>query len=109
MGRPMNGYRESGLEFYNGLKALGIETEMVVYPRKPHELEERAHQIDLLQRILADREILCRHKLTKGVTVRPIRYAVATSLDGYIAGPKGEADWIIMDPDIDFRAMFTEF
>jgi dihydrofolate reductase len=31
--------------------------------------------------------------------VRRIRYAVATSLDGYIAGPKGEADWIIMDPE----------
>jgi dihydrofolate reductase len=31
------------------------------------------------------------------------------SLDGYIAGPKGEADWIIMDPDIDFRAIFNLF
>jgi dihydrofolate reductase len=31
------------------------------------------------------------------------------SLDGYIAGPKGEADWIIMDPDFDFGAMFKEF
>jgi dihydrofolate reductase len=41
--------------------------------------------------------------------VRRIRYAVATSLDGYIAGPKGEADWIIMDPDMDFRAVFEEF
>ena len=26
--------------------------------------------------------------------MRKIRYAVATSLDGYIAGPNGEADWI---------------
>ena len=34
-----------------------------------------------------------------------IRYQVAVSLDGYIAGPKGEADWIIMDPDIDFDAL----
>jgi dihydrofolate reductase len=41
--------------------------------------------------------------------MRRIRYSVATSLDGYIAGPKGEADWIIMDPDIDFGAMFQEF
>jgi dihydrofolate reductase len=31
------------------------------------------------------------------------------SLDGYIAGPKGEADWIIMDPDIDFGALFEQF
>ena len=35
--------------------------------------------------------------------MRRIRYQVATSLDGYIAGPKGEADWIIMAPEIDFR------
>jgi len=41
--------------------------------------------------------------------MRRIRYAVATSLDGYIAGPKGEADWIIMDPDIDFNAIFKQF
>src|SRR5215469_11118810 len=41
--------------------------------------------------------------------MRRIRYAVATSLDGYIAGPKGEADWIIMDPDIDFRALYDQF
>ena len=41
--------------------------------------------------------------------MRPIRYVVATSLDGYIAGPKGEADWIVMDPDIDFGALFNQF
>jgi dihydrofolate reductase len=41
--------------------------------------------------------------------MRRIRYAVATSLDGYIAGPKGEADWIIMDPEIDFSALFEQF
>lgn len=41
--------------------------------------------------------------------MRRIRYAVATSLDGYIAGPKGEADWIITDPEIDFRALFAQF
>jgi dihydrofolate reductase len=41
--------------------------------------------------------------------MRRIRYVVAMSLDGYIAGPHGEADWIIMDPDIDFRALFEQF
>jgi dihydrofolate reductase len=41
--------------------------------------------------------------------VRRIRYRVAASLDGCIAGPSGEADWIIRDPDIDFAALFDQF
>jgi len=40
--------------------------------------------------------------------MRRLRYGVAMSLDGYIAGPKGEADWIPMDPEIDFAAIFSE-
>jgi dihydrofolate reductase len=32
--------------------------------------------------------------------MRRVRYSVAMSLDGYIAGPNGEADWIVMDPEI---------
>jgi dihydrofolate reductase len=40
---------------------------------------------------------------------RRLRYQVAVSLDGFIAGPSGEADWIVMDPSIDFGALFAEF
>jgi dihydrofolate reductase len=38
-----------------------------------------------------------------------IRYRVTMSLDGYIAGPNGEIDWIVMDPEIDFASIFSEF
>ena len=41
--------------------------------------------------------------------MRRIRYGVAMSLDGFIAGPNGEADWIVMDPDFDFAAMMAQF
>ena len=41
--------------------------------------------------------------------MRRLRYQVATSLDGYIAGPHGEFDWIVMDPDIDFTTLFAQF
>ena len=41
--------------------------------------------------------------------MRRLRYQVATSLDGYIASPNGEFDWIVMDPDIDFAMLFAQF
>lgn len=41
--------------------------------------------------------------------MRRIRYQVASSLDGYIAGPNGEYDWIVADQDIDFAAHFAQF
>jgi len=33
--------------------------------------------------------------------MRRIRYQVATSLDGFIAGPKGELDWATFDQEVD--------
>ena len=41
--------------------------------------------------------------------MRRIRYSVAMSLDGYIAGPGDEFDWIVMDPDLDFAGMTERF
>ena len=41
--------------------------------------------------------------------MRRVRYAVAMSLDGYIAGPNDDYDWITHDPDLDFEALFKQF
>ncbi|HEV2272891.1 MAG TPA: dihydrofolate reductase family protein [Acidobacteriaceae bacterium] len=41
--------------------------------------------------------------------MRQLVYSVAASLDGFIAGPKGEFDWIIQDPTVDFGEIFGGF
>lgn len=41
--------------------------------------------------------------------MRQVRYVVVSSLDGYIAGPNGEADWIIADPEVDFGELLSQF
>jgi dihydrofolate reductase len=47
--------------------------------------------------------------MKKGKARRRLRYQVAVSLDGFIAGPNGEYDWIVMDSAIDFKALYAEF
>jgi dihydrofolate reductase len=41
--------------------------------------------------------------------MRRLRYNLAPTLDGFLADPNGGYDWIIMDPAIDFAALFAEF
>ena len=41
--------------------------------------------------------------------MRRVRYRVAASLDGYIAGPNGEIDWIVQDPTADWASMYAGF
>ncbi|HEX5052112.1 MAG TPA: dihydrofolate reductase family protein [Planctomycetota bacterium] len=41
--------------------------------------------------------------------MRRVRFSVAMSLDGYIAGPDGASDWIVIDPEIDFRGLMAAF
>lgn len=41
--------------------------------------------------------------------MRQVIYAAAVSLDGYIARKDGSFDWIPVDPEVDFAAMFSRF
>ncbi len=42
-------------------------------------------------------------------SMRPVKYSVAMSLDGYIATPDGGYDWIVEDPTIDIAALFKSY
>jgi len=54
-----------GREFYRALKTLGVPTQFVLYPREPHGFTERAHQLDVIRRVLDWFE-----KYVKGVVSR---------------------------------------
>lgn len=41
--------------------------------------------------------------------MRRVRYQVACSLDGYIAGPDDDFDWIPPEPTFDFDALYAQF
>jgi len=40
-------------EFYQALKERAVPTHLVIYPREGHPIQEREHQRDMLERILA--------------------------------------------------------
>jgi dipeptidyl aminopeptidase/acylaminoacyl peptidase len=41
-----------GMEFHRALKTLGVPVQLVRYPREEHTIKERAHQIDLMRRVV---------------------------------------------------------
>jgi dipeptidyl aminopeptidase/acylaminoacyl peptidase len=43
---------EQSMEYFRALKILGVPVRFVRYPREKHAFEERAHQIDLMWRII---------------------------------------------------------
>ena len=42
---------EQSLELYTALRLKGVPTQYVLYPREPHGIRERAHQLDAIERI----------------------------------------------------------
>jgi dipeptidyl aminopeptidase/acylaminoacyl peptidase len=40
------------MEYFRALKLRGVPVRFVRYPREKHGFEERAHQIDLMRRII---------------------------------------------------------
>ena len=43
---------EQGIQLYTALKLKKVPTQLVLYPRQPHGLVERAHQLDYIKRVI---------------------------------------------------------
>ena len=43
---------EQGVELWQALRIKGVDTELVLYPREPHGLNERAHRLDYMNRLI---------------------------------------------------------
>jgi dipeptidyl aminopeptidase/acylaminoacyl peptidase len=43
---------EQSIQLYNLMRLRGTEVELVLYPREPHGLRERAHQLDYMARVV---------------------------------------------------------
>ncbi len=43
---------EQSIQLYNLMRLAGVPVELVMYPREPHGLRERAHQLDYMGRII---------------------------------------------------------
>ncbi|GAA0335913.1 hypothetical protein GCM10008967_27900 [Bacillus carboniphilus] len=46
--------------------------------------------------------------MVKNQEPRKILLDLAVTLDGFIEGPKGEVDWCIMDPDMEFNNFLSQ-
>jgi dihydrofolate reductase len=69
----------------------------------------RQHDYQLGLSWSSQRLVIVPFNRAEGVLLRKLRYSVATSLDGFVAGPNGEFDWIVVDPEFDFAALYAGF
>ena len=82
----------------------GVPTARVVRLAHANHLVYQSNEADVLREIKLS-SLTCRSRCAaaeRGHDMRLVRFGGAMSLDGYIAGPGGEYDWIVMDPDFDF-------
>jgi len=61
-----------GMEYHRALKTLGVPVEFVRYPREPHGIKERAHQIDLMRRVVAWYDRWLGERPTDGPPAAPL-------------------------------------